>query len=136
MKLFKGRKGFTLIELLVVILILAILMAIALPLYLRAVADSERQTCRTNMQTIATAEQAYKVRSVGHVYTADLTATSPLIVPAVAGQSVDLQAIPMCPNTTTGTSQYTAVINADNTITISCPNTSGGVTHGSYTPGS
>ena len=59
MKCFRKRSGFTLIELLVVILILAILMAIALPLYLRAVKDSERQTCRSNMQTIAIACQAY-----------------------------------------------------------------------------
>src|SRR5215468_8161298 len=52
------KSGFTLIELLVVVLILAILMAVALPLYLNAVADSSRKTCRANMQTIANAVQA------------------------------------------------------------------------------
>jgi type IV pilus assembly protein PilA len=54
------KHGFTLIEVLVVIVILAVLMAIALPLYLKTVGDSQRQTCRSNMQTIANAEQAYK----------------------------------------------------------------------------
>ena len=34
-----GRQAFTLIELLVVILVLAVLMAVALPLYLGAVSD-------------------------------------------------------------------------------------------------
>jgi type IV pilus assembly protein PilA len=84
-------KGFTLIELLVVILILAILMAIALPLYLRAVRDSNRQTCRSNMQTVANAEQAYKVRSSGHAYTAafaDLTTGT---------NGGDLTSTPVCP---------------------------------------
>jgi prepilin-type N-terminal cleavage/methylation domain-containing protein len=40
----KNKRGFTLIELLVTVLILAILMAIALPLYLQAIADSERKS--------------------------------------------------------------------------------------------
>ena len=57
----KNKRGFTLIELLVTVLILAILMAIALPLYLSAIADSERKTCRANLQTIANAEMAYRV---------------------------------------------------------------------------
>jgi type IV pilus assembly protein PilA len=60
----RRRAGaFSLVELLVVIIILAILMAVAVALYLRAVRDSQRQTCRTNMQSIAQACQAYKVRS-------------------------------------------------------------------------
>src|SRR5438445_7666940 len=67
------RKGFTLIELLIVILVLAILMAVALPLYLAAVADSQVKTCRANMQTIANAEQAYKTQTTTHVYTTNLT---------------------------------------------------------------
>src|SRR5260370_42228651 len=61
-------RGFTLIELLVVVLILAILMAVALPLYLSAVADSQRKTCRANLQTIANAIQGARVRAVGSDY--------------------------------------------------------------------
>jgi len=69
----RSRKGFTLIELLIVILVLAILMAVALPLYLSAVSDSQLKTCRSNMQTIANAEQAYKTSTPAHVYTTTLT---------------------------------------------------------------
>jgi prepilin-type N-terminal cleavage/methylation domain-containing protein len=66
------RGAFTLIELLIVILILAILMAVALPLYLAAVNDSEVKTCRANMQTIANAEAAYKTANSTHTYTTNI----------------------------------------------------------------
>lgn len=82
----RNRRGFTLIELLVVVLILAILMAVALPLYLSAVADSETKTCRSNMQTIANAAQAHKVRTRAASYTTDIADLAP-----------DLQATPICP---------------------------------------
>jgi len=81
------RKGFTLIELLIVILVLAILMAVALPLYLAAVSDSQVKTCRSNMQTIANAEAAYKTQSTTHVYS---TVLSDL--------NTNLGATPICPS--------------------------------------
>ena len=59
----KIRRGFTLVELLVVVLILAILMAVALPLYLGAIASSEKGAARANMQTIANANQSYKLQT-------------------------------------------------------------------------
>src|SRR5437588_2705548 len=85
------RKGFTLIELLVVVLILAILMAVALPLYLSAVADSQKKTCRANMQTIANAVQAARVKNVAANYSAFAGSVSTTAEP-------DLQAVPVCPN--------------------------------------
>jgi type IV pilus assembly protein PilA len=74
----KRSKGFTLVELLVVVLILAILMAVALPLYLSAIANSTVRTARANMQTIANAEQSYKLQQTPHAYTADITQLSDL----------------------------------------------------------
>ncbi len=108
------QRGFTLIELLVVILILAILMAIALPLYLQAVRGSQRQTCRSNMQTIAHAEQAYRVRSPGHVYTEDLS--------QLIGLTEDLMSLPRCPSDSGADpgDDYTVTVNADETITVRC----------------
>src|SRR4051812_26162106 len=72
-KLARKRKGFTLIELLIVILVLAILRGVALPLYLAAVADAQVKPCRSNMQTIANAEAAYKTKDPAHSYTTTLT---------------------------------------------------------------
>jgi Tfp pilus assembly protein PilE len=61
-----------LVELLVVVLILAILMAVALPLYLVAVSSSARRTARYDLHTLITAEQAYRLQSPGHAYTPNL----------------------------------------------------------------
>src|SRR4051794_27064422 len=63
LKARRNRRGFTLIELLVVVLILAVLMAVSIPLYLSAVADAQKKTCRANMQTIANAVQAGRVKN-------------------------------------------------------------------------
>src|SRR5438128_894984 len=67
------KAGFSLMELLCVLLIIGILAAISSPLYLSAMADSERKACRTNMQAIANAEDEYKVKGASHAYTTTLS---------------------------------------------------------------
>lgn len=56
-------RAFTLVEMLIVVLILAILMAVALPLYLAAISNSARRTARGNLHTIINAEQAYRLKN-------------------------------------------------------------------------
>jgi prepilin-type N-terminal cleavage/methylation domain-containing protein len=58
-----SKSGLTLVEVLVVVLIMAVLVSVALPIYLQSVHDSEVNTCKTNMGSIATAVQAYRTRS-------------------------------------------------------------------------
>jgi type IV pilus assembly protein PilA len=87
----RNRKGFTLIELLVVVLILAILMAVALPLYLSAIGDSQLKTCRANMQTIANTVQAARVKNSLADYSSFVGAVTVVLEP-------DLQSVPICPN--------------------------------------
>ena len=94
----KKRHGFTLVELLVVVLILSILMAVALPLYLSAVADSQKKTCRANMQTIANAVESARVQYQTPDYTAIVTANSAGIILTGTYSLPDLQAVPLCPS--------------------------------------
>ena len=116
------RRGFTLIELLIVVLILAILMAVALPLYLSAVADSEKKTCRANMQTIANAVQAAKVQGRKADY-------ATFIGQAIgAANEPDLQSTPVCPSA--GSYSIAQGTSASNTrFKVVCPS------HASFEPG-
>jgi type IV pilus assembly protein PilA len=117
----QNRKGFTLIELLVVVLILAILMAIALPLYLSAVDDSQKKTCRTNLHTIANAVQAARVKSNVTDYTA-------LIAGGVNTTNIpDLSVIPICP--TGGVYSLEAGTGGTISFKVAC------TFHGTFEPG-
>lgn len=130
--MFTGRarkaRGFTLIELLVVVLILAILMAVALPAYLGAVADSEKKTCRANLQTIANAVQAHKVRLRATSYTDNFDHLT-----------ADLGAKPKCPSGGDYTIKVTGTVKDENgTTDITIPTGGFGVEcdkHFGYVPG-
>jgi type IV pilus assembly protein PilA len=127
------REGFTLVELLVVVLILAILMAVALPLYLRATAHSERRACRANMRTLANAEQAYYLSHSPRRYVkisggppgsyqfSDVTGR-----PVTDFLGANLMTMPLCP---TGHAYGANVDNAG--LEILCTNGP----HGRYVPG-
>jgi len=116
--------AFTLIELLVTVLILAILMAVALPLYLSAVADAEHKTCRSNMQIIAAAVQAWRTKFRN---TSGLPA-------AMADLNPDLQGQAQCPNDpNAGDIDYTIeLVGAGPLFRVRCLDTAA---HGTFTPG-
>lgn len=86
------RHGFTLIELLVVILILAILMSVALPLYLSSQTNAEKRTCRANLQTIANAVLANKITLRPADYSGFMGAVS-----VASSKEPDLGGVPVCP---------------------------------------
>ncbi|MCW3094405.1 MAG: hypothetical protein JWL77_23 [Chthonomonadaceae bacterium] len=124
----RNRKGFTLIELLVVVLILAILMAVALPLYLSAVADAQKKTCRANMQTIANAVQAARVKSGAADYSALITGgVTPTNLP-------DLTATPICPSAGAYTLANGSSASAA-TFQVKCNFGAGTGAHGKFEPG-
>jgi type IV pilus assembly protein PilA len=121
-----NHKAFTLIELLVVVLIIAILMSIAIPLYLSAVTDAQKKTCRTNMQTIANAVQAGKVRTLATDYSTYIGS----ITTGTAGNELDLSIIPLCPDGGT----YTVIQGSSNdntTFAVHCTISN----HGTFQPG-
>jgi type IV pilus assembly protein PilA len=125
-------KGFTLIELLIVILVLAILMAVALPLYLAAVSDSQVKTCRANMQTIANAEAAWKTQDSTHTYTTTLS-----------NLNTNLGATPTCPSggtysvaisTGASTAQNGQTVPSGGLV-VACTFGTGSSAHGVFAPG-
>jgi len=94
MSIVRSRRGraFTLIELLVVVLILAILTAVSMVADLIAVADSQKKTCRANMQTIATAVHAARVKMLAPNF-------ATFIAGGVSTTSLpDLTTVPLCPS--------------------------------------
>lgn len=119
----RHRRGFTLIELLVVVLILAILMAVSIPLYLSAVTDSQKKTCRSNMQTIANAVQASRVKG-------NLPDYSSFVGSVNTTLEADLQALPVCPTSGTYTIANGTSGNSS-TFKVVCSVSS----HGSFEPG-
>jgi len=128
----RKRRGFTLIELLVVVLILSILMAVALPLYLSAVADSQRKVCRANMQTIANAVQASRVRLNTPNYSTWI-GTASSTWSGSSGTLPDLSATPVCPSA--GTYTLANGNSGDNTtFKVACSYATG-TAHGTFQPG-
>ena len=81
------RKGFTLIESLVMLVILAVGMAVSIPMFISAMSDAQSKQCRANMQAIANAEEQYKIKTVPHVYATALT--------NLVG---DFPVVPVCPS--------------------------------------
>lgn len=105
LKLLKREKGFTLIELMVVILIIAILVAIAVPVFNVARTAAYRRTCQANLRTLDGAVNTYNAAEDG--WPSGTTAL-------VDGQYI--KAAPACPVNSTAYSYSTS------THAYSCPN--------------
>jgi prepilin-type N-terminal cleavage/methylation domain-containing protein len=73
--MFLNSRGFTLIELLIVVAIIAILAAIAVPNFLEAQVRSKVSRVQTDLRTLATALESYKVDY--NRYPADYVLTPP-----------------------------------------------------------
>lgn len=118
----RARKGFTLVELLIVVLILATLMAVALPLYISAISDSQKKACRANMQTIANAVIASRVRTLANNYGA-------IVSSGINTTNLpDLQAVPQCPSLGTYSLNN---LNSGASFSVGCSATG----HGTFQPG-
>lgn len=63
MKNIKKNKGFTLIEIMIVVMIIGILLAIAVPNFVRARDTSRASTCVANLKQIDSAKEQYAMEN-------------------------------------------------------------------------
>ncbi len=78
-KFMKSKKGFTLVELMIVVVIMAILVAVAVPIYSAVTANARKKTCLANQREIQS--QLNNAQMSGTIEVADddsyvLTSTS------------------------------------------------------------
>ncbi len=59
----KNRKGFTLVEIMIVVLIIGILMAIAVPNFIKARSNSQTSTCLANLRQIEGAKELWAMEN-------------------------------------------------------------------------
>lgn len=144
-KMLKNKKGFTLVELMIVVVIMAILVAVAIPIYNAVTAGVEKNACQANMRVITDNFNAFQMtgnnggafnwNAMEGTYTFD--AADDKVTTTATGTSAPTEdqlatlagmfqeGLPACP---TDDSDYTLTV-ADGTFTVQCNCTEEGVDH-------
>lgn len=103
----KGRRGFTLIEIMIVVLIIAVLLAIAIPNFMKARDTSRTKACVANLRQIDTGKVQYamdaKLTTGAAVAEANLVPDYVKVMPACpAGGNYTIGAIDTNPSCSLG----------------------------------
>ena len=121
MYLRRGQKGFTLVEIMIVVAIIGLLVAIAIPNFIRARTSARSRACANNMR---------QIHAAGEQYLLDNNATTFTYPDDVVGASSYIKTEPTCPS---DGSAYTRAI-ASQVITITCGSAELGTFDGTWTP--
>src|SRR4030042_312452 len=92
MKIFK-KKGFTLVEIMIVVAIIGIIIAIAVPAFLRARENARGRACQENLQKIDGAKEQWALE---HRASNDSVITGGLA--DLCGQTLYVKSTPSCPS--------------------------------------
>jgi len=113
-----GERGFTLIEMMIVVAIIAILVAILVPNFIRARAQAQTAACEANLKEIATVLELYQTDHEQYPTASNspVTASDPNLAPY-------LKQTPIDPVNPTGQYVYTTTnpTSGDASYTITCP---------------
>ncbi|MDE2482419.1 MAG: prepilin-type N-terminal cleavage/methylation domain-containing protein [bacterium] len=114
----EGERGFTLIEMMVVVAIIAILVAILVPNFIRARAQAQTAACEANLKEIATALELYQTDHEAYP-----SANAAPVVASDANLAPYLKQTPVDPVNPAGQYTYTTTnpTAGDASYTIVCP---------------
>jgi prepilin-type N-terminal cleavage/methylation domain-containing protein len=84
------RHGFTLVEIMIVVLIIGILLAIAVPNFIKARESSRTKSCIANLKQIDSAKEQYMMDNK--------TTTAPSTLSTYVGSTSYIKNTPLCPS--------------------------------------
>lgn len=113
------ERGFTLIEMMIVVAIIAILVTVLVPNFMRARAQAQTAACEGNLKEIATALELYQTDHDAYPQSGNVDASNTDLQPYLQQTPVDPAAGPGKPYTFTVTDAGTGAPS----YTITCPGT-------------
>ena len=144
-KMLKNKKGFTLVELMIVVVIMAILVAVAIPIYNAVTKGVEKNACQANMRVITENFNAFQMtgNNGGAFNWGDIEGTYTLngatdtVTSSATGDGAPTteqlaefadmfkEGLPVCP---TDDADYTITV-GDDTFTVHCNCAEEGIDH-------
>ena len=88
----RNEKGFTLIEIMIVVLIIGILLAIAVPNFIRARETSRAKACVSNLKQIDSAKEQWAMDNK------KTALDTPVLATDLVGATLYIKSMPVCPS--------------------------------------